>query len=141
MFKLTRIKKLLIAVSCVLFFANCQTKSKSGEIENEKENEVSPQVIKTDAVAYDLEHPDKRWILSDSLKEVSGIAWVGENKMMAIEDLRPILYRLKMTDTTGTITEKIVFKETRKEKYDIEDLALVEGTVYALYSHGKLFKI
>lgn len=124
-----------IAFSICLCFS-CQTKSK-----DKKEPAEEPVVKKESSIAFDFEHPARRWALSDSLLEVSGIAWTGENKIMAIEDFRPLLYNLNLGDSLATITEKIPFKETSKEKYDIEDLALIKDTVFALYSHGKLFKI
>ena len=129
------IKTLLLAGTSILLHSACQTKTK------EKAEAVQEHTSQTDSIAYDFEHPDKRWVLSDSLMEISGIAWLSENKMMAVEDLRPLLYKLKLGDTTATITEKILFRDTGKDKYDIEDLALVKDTVYALYSHGKIFKI
>src|SRR5204862_4099910 len=33
------------------------------------------------------------------------------------------------------------FRETDKEKFDFEDLAAIGDTVYALWSHGAIFKI
>jgi uncharacterized protein YjiK len=129
------IKILFVAGASIVLHSACQTKTK------EKAEPVSENIIQTDSLTYDFKHPDKKWVLSDSLMEISGIAWLGENKMMVVEDLRPLLYRLKLGDTAASITEKILFKETDKDKYDIEDLALVKDTIYALYSHGKIFKI
>jgi hypothetical protein len=44
-------------------------------------------------------------------------------------------------DSSAAIINKTEFKETDKEKFDFEDLAVIGDTVYALWSHGAIFKI
>jgi hypothetical protein len=62
-------------------------------------------------------------------------------RLIAIEDLHPILYEIKLGDSTSSIINKLEFRETDKEKFDFEDLAAIGDTVYALWSHGAIFKI
>src|SRR5574338_586329 len=89
---------------------------------------------------YDLSHPSKKWILPEELKEISGQVWINKDHLLAIEDLHPILYILKLTDKV-TIEKQTAFKKVSDKKMDIEDVALVKNTVYALWSHGVLYKI
>lgn len=89
---------------------------------------------------YDLSHPTKKWILPDALKEISGQVWIDKNHLLAIEDLHPILYLIKMGNK-ATIEKQIPFKKVSDKKTDIEDVALVKNTAYALWSHGILYKV
>ena len=90
--------------------------------------------------SYDLSHPSRTWNLPEELKEISGQAWVDKDHLLAIEDFHPKLYLLRM-DEPLTIEQTSSFKETTKEKFDIEDVAIVNNTVYALWSHGAIYKI
>ena len=128
------IKLLLIGVLTFSFYTSCNDKAESKN--EEKEKPVSRQ-----SIDYDLLHPLKKWSLSDSLAQISGIAWVKNDQLLAIEDLRPILYEIKLGDTAGIIADKIQFRQAEEDKFDFEDLAIVNDTVYALWSHGAIFKI
>jgi hypothetical protein len=90
---------------------------------------------------YDVNKPDKQWRLPDQLIEVSGNAWVDKDHLILIEDLHPELYLIKLNGSKAELEKTIPFADTEKDKYDIEDVAIVNNTVYALYSHGSLFKI
>jgi hypothetical protein len=103
----------------------------------------SPEIVKsqTNSVfTYDLSHPSKKWVLPKELKEISGQAWIDKNHLLAIEDLHPVLYTIKLADN-ATIEKQTAFKKISDKKIDIEDVALVKNTVYALWSHGVLYKI
>jgi len=89
---------------------------------------------------YNLSAPDRKWELPDELKEISGMVKIDRNHFLAIEDLHPFLYLVRV-DKKGTIEKKIPFKDTKKEKFDIEDVAIKGSTVYALWSHGEIFRI
>lgn len=111
--------------------------------------DVSGQKMNVGAVAssdesehlYDVSKPDNQWRLPDQLIEVSGNAWVDQNHLLLIEDLHPELYLIKLNGGKAELEKIIPFANTEKDKYDIEDVAIVNNTVYALYSHGSLFKI
>jgi len=90
---------------------------------------------------YDLKTPDHTWRLPDQLVEVSGNTWVDKDHLILIEDMHPNLYLIKIDDKNATLEKTIPFAEEEKEKTDIEDVAIVNNTVYALWSHGVLFKI
>lgn len=95
---------------------------------------------KSGSYTYDLSHPSKKWILPEELKEISGQVWLDKNHVLAIEDLHPILYVIKLGNK-ATIEKQPTFKKVSDKKMDIEDVALVKNTVYALWSHGVLYKI
>ena len=117
-----------------LFYISCNNKPK-----NKKEDDV--KAVSLQSTNYDLLHPLKRLVLSDSLAEISGIVFSKNEILLVIEDMHPIIYELKLEDSSGVIVNKIEFKQTDKEKFDFEDLAVVGDTVYALWSHGAIFKI
>jgi uncharacterized protein YjiK len=89
---------------------------------------------------YDLSRPSKRWELPDELKEISGNTWIDNNHLLVIEDLHPNLYLLRLGNT-AVIEQTIPFQENTTKKFDIEDVTIYNNTVYALWSHGTLFKI
>ncbi len=90
---------------------------------------------------YELKTPTHSWKLPEQLVEVSGNTWVDNDHLILIEDLHPLLYLVKLDDKNATLEKTIKFKDEDKEKFDIEDVTLVDGVVYALWSHGTLFKI
>ncbi|AKP50759.1 SdiA-regulated domain-containing protein [Cyclobacterium amurskyense] len=89
--------------------------------------ELSPE-------AYDLDNFQKI-LLEDDLKEVSGLAWVGENQIWAIEDESSVIYRL--APETGKIQEKQKFAKNN----DIEDIAWVKDVAWVLQSDGTLYEV
>ena len=91
--------------------------------------------------SYDLKNPNHTWKLPSQLIEVSGNTWIDKDHLILIEDLHPDLYFIKIDDKNATLEKTIPFAEQEKEKVDIEDVAYVNNIVYALWSHGTLFKI
>ncbi len=73
--------------------------------------------------------------------EVSGNTWIDKNHLILIEDLNPNLYYVKFDDKTAMLEKTVPFAETEKDKVDIEDVTIVDNVVYALWSHGALYKI
>jgi len=128
------LKALAVGICSFLVFGSCNDKPK-----NKEEEIVKP--VSLHPIDYDLAHPLKKWSLSDSLAEISGIVWREADRFLAIEDIHPILYELKLEDTTAIIINKVEFRQTNDDKIDFEDLAAVKDTVYALWSHGAIFKI
>jgi uncharacterized protein YjiK len=91
---------------------------------------------------YDLAHPQKKWKLHPDLEEISGNTWVDNNHLLVIEDLTPNLYLLRLDPDTAIIEKKVQFREQSPgKKFDVEDVTMVNNTVYALWSHGAIFKI
>lgn len=90
---------------------------------------------------YDLKNPNHVWKLPAQLVEVSGNTWIDADHLILIEDLHPNLYYIKIDDKNATLEKTVSFATGDKEKFDIEDVTYVNNTVYALWSHGILFKI
>ena len=125
----------VVLITGLLFHNSCNNKAES------KKEEEGPKPVSLQSTNYDLLKPVKSWALSDSLAEISGITFLKNERLIAIEDLHPILYEIKLGDSTSSIINKLEFRETDKEKFDFEDLAAIGDTVYALWSHGAIFKI
>lgn len=124
----------ITAMLMVVVYSSCNS-----EAETKKEEAVKPVSLRS--TDYDFLTPVNRWALSDSLAEVSGITFFQNDRLIAIEDMHPILYEIKRGDSVGAIVNKMEFTQTVKDKFDFEDLAAVGDTVYALWSHGAIFKI
>lgn len=92
------------------------------------------------AGSYDLSKPARQWTLGKELKEISGLAWIDNEHLLAIEDLHPILYFLKL-GPNAIIEKKVAFGPVSDKKFDVEDVAIANQTVYALWSHGAIYKI
>ena len=122
---------LFVAV-CYSCNSNSQKKDKSNKSESAKDTNVSQ--------SYDLSHPLKKWVLPEELKEISGQTWIDKNHLLAIEDLHPTLYLLSL-DSTATVEKTSTFKDSSDKKFDLEDITVVDGVAYALWSHGKIYKI
>jgi uncharacterized protein YjiK len=124
-----------MALVLVIVHNSCNDKTE------EKKTVEDAKPVSLKSIDYDLSHPVNKWSLSDSLAEISGIAWLSENKFLAIEDLHPLLYELDLKDSSGITTSKTEFRKTDDDKMDFEDLVVVNDTTYALWSHGAVFKI
>jgi uncharacterized protein YjiK len=83
-------------------------------------------------ITYSIE---KEWELPDVLEEISGIAWIENNKMATIEDEDGtiFIYDLK----THKITDEIDFAGHG----DYEDIAVNGNVAYVMRSDGKLYEI
>ena len=90
---------------------------------------------------YDLKNPKRTWDLPSDLVEVSGNTWVDKAHLLLIDDRHPNLYLIKIDDKKAVLEKTIPFAADEKDKFDIEDVTIVNGVVYALWSHGILFKI
>ncbi len=101
----------------------------------------SPKNNSNSKFNYDLKNPVHTWKLPNDLVEVSGNTWVDKDHLILIEDIHPNLYLVKIDDKNTTLEKKIPFQKDEKNKFDIEDVTIVNNVVYALWSHGSLFKI
>src|SRR5690606_32940917 len=73
--------------------------------------------------------------LTDELEEISGLEWVGDDQLWAIEDESSIIYRLD--PKTGKVLQKRKFAKNK----DIEDLLAVGDTAYVLQSNGTIYQV
>ena len=138
---------LLASIGFVCLFFACNTNNttqKNPVIVELPYTKMADSSKANDSVAaynYDLKTPDHTWRLPAQLVEVSGNTWIDKDHLILIEDLHPNLYLVKIDDKNATLEKTIPFADEEKEKTDIEDVAYVNNTVYALWSHGVLFKI
>jgi len=122
---------MLVCISCT---------SNSNEATNPQPVTRNTQPVTS--TTYDLAHPSKKWSLPPELLEISGITYTDNDHLMAIEDITPNLYLLNISGDKAFIEHKIPFRDsTPGKKFDVEDIAVVNSTAYALWSHGTVFKI
>ena len=136
--KKIRIYSIIFSVFILLSCKNNTEKKTS--LPHEKVNTDTSSKSKT-GFNYDLKNPTHSWVLPSALVEVSGNAWIDKDHLILIEDLRPNLYYVKFDEKTATLEKTVPFFESDKDKVDIEDVTIVDNVVYALWSHGVLFKI
>lgn len=128
-------------IFALFIIASCQNNTQENKSTPVKtENTGSTSESKT-GYSYELKNPTHSWVLPAELVEVSGNTWLDKNHLILIEDLKPNLYYVKFDDKTATLEKTVPFAETEKDKVDIEDVTIVDNVVYALWSHGALFKI
>jgi uncharacterized protein YjiK len=127
-----------LLISSVLL-GSCINNNKDKE--NDKALVAGKTVSDKPDVKYDLSKPVNKWELPPQLSEISGIVKLDNNQMLAIEDLHPTLYILNLGNGKASIADTISFYDTAKDKFDIEDVAVIGNDAYALWSHGSIFKI
>jgi len=94
------------------------------------------------AIPYVLSKPDRAWTMPGELKEISGIVKMPGDTLLAIEDLHAALYFINVSQQQAIIAKKLTFDDVAKDKFDIEDVTMDSShTIYALWSHGVIFKI
>jgi uncharacterized protein YjiK len=96
------------------------------------------KIIPTEPVVsfpYDLDNPDERYIMPKYLKEISGIAFYKENKILCETDEKGDIYIFDLDK------KEIVNNYKFGESGDYEDIAVVGKTVYLLKSDGKIFEV
>ena len=98
-------------------------KNKSGKGKKEKEAASTEVQI------------NKKWELPEILKEVSGIAYLGENQFACVQDEAGAIF---IYNTAATkIDRQISFGASG----DYEGIAVVSRTAYVLRSDGKIFEV
>jgi uncharacterized protein YjiK len=84
---------------------------------------------------YNLEKPDEKIILPGNLKEISGVAYYDENKIVCVQDENGDIYVLSL------LSKEVVNKYIFGKDGDYEDIAVVGKTIYVIRSDGKIFRI
>ncbi|MEO9021198.1 MAG: SdiA-regulated domain-containing protein [Ginsengibacter sp.] len=141
-------KKYLFHITFLLFlFIGCSNNNsnKNSITTDEGLSKISVDSSKGDNdktdYQYDLKNPKRSWELPSSLVEVSGNTWVDKTHLLLIDDRHPNLYLINIEDKNVVLEKTIPFQEDETDKFDIEDVTIVNNVVYALWSHGILFKI
>ena len=123
-----------------IILSSCVNNNKDKK-DNDKALVAGRAVAVSSAGTYDMSKPVNKWELPAQLNEISGIVKIDNNHILAIEDLHPTLYTLNLDNGKASIADTISFYETAKDKFDIEDVAVIGNDAYALWSHGSIFKI
>jgi len=132
-------RKYLYIATIALLVCSCHSTTNSAPAQ-QLDSTSAKNTIQANTFTYSFSQPTKKWTLPPELTEISGNTWIDNNHLLAIEDLHPNLYIVRLDDK-ATIEKTIPFAATSKDKMDIEDIAAVNNTAYALWSHGKIFKI
>jgi len=130
---------------CTIVFAVLLSQCGSGGAEAVKSASLTSSDKSTaeknnGAFQYNLSSPAGTWTLPNELLEISGNAYLDDNRLLVIEDTHPLLYVVRL-DKTGVVEKTIPFAKEEGKKFDIEDVAVQGNTAYALWSHGTIFKI
>jgi uncharacterized protein YjiK len=84
---------------------------------------------------YLLTQPTQQWKLDKELEEVSGLTYVNEQQLAAVDDEKGSVF---LFDTEkGKIKEEIKFGK----KGDYEGIEVIDGVYYVLRSDGDIFEI
>ena len=113
---------LLTILTCYGFILSCQNKNVLIETTN-----YNPP--------YHFEEPSKKYKLPKSLKEVSGIAYIDSNKLLAIQDEKGILYTYDLEKKE--VTDKMFFGAQK----DYEGLCLYKDKISIINSSGELYQM
>jgi uncharacterized protein YjiK len=84
---------------------------------------------------YQLEHPEAVWHLPAELREISGLAYLGDSTLATIQDENAKIYLL--SSSSGKILNVYSFGE----KGDYEGITMVGSTAWAVKSNGDLFRV
>lgn len=138
---MARLSNLLLYLP--IFFSSCRDSGKISLHGKKIDFPESPSENSKDAaIPYALTKPDRTWIMPGELKEISGIVKMPGDTLLAIEDLHAALYFINVSKQQAVIAKKLTFEEVAKDKFDIEDVTMDSShTIYALWSHGVIFKI
>ena len=129
----------LIFLLIITTLFSCHFKDSKNEKVEEKQSAPAPET--TGKMGYDLSKPAQKWVLPNELLEISGNTWIDNNHLLVIEDLHPNLYYLKLDKDVPTIEKTVPFETAGDKKVDIEDVTSYGNAVYALWSHGVIYKI
>ena len=102
----------------------------------------APSTVPKDNLAlasYDLEKPARRFKLPKQWREISGLAMLGENRLLAHDDERGVVFEIDYRD--GSIVKSFAISDQRDPVADdFEGIAAAEGRVYLVSSSGRLYE-
>jgi uncharacterized protein YjiK len=134
-------KSRLIILFIITTLAACHSNDSTVKKDVEKDDEKTAPVSQAGVMNYDLSNPAQKWVLPNELLEISGNTWIDNNHLLVIEDLHPNLYYLRLDKDVPTIEKTVPFETAGDKKVDIEDVTSYGNAVYALWSHGVIYKI
>lgn len=78
---------------------------------------------------------NRKWEMPVELNEISGISWISENKVACVQDEDGIIYIYNLS--SELVEKKINFTKSG----DFEGVAVLDSTVFAMESDGKLYEV
>jgi uncharacterized protein YjiK len=87
------------------------------------------------AQGYELDHPDRTWLLPKALNEISDISVLSDSELACVEDEHGVIYVYDLN--AGRVTDAVHFGS----KGDYEGLAVVGTAVFVLRSDGRLYEL
>lgn len=88
---------------------------------------------------YDLEKPAQHFKLPKRLREISGLARLGTNRLLAHDDERGVVFEID--PRTGAIVKTFALSDRRAPVADdFEGIAAAEGRLYLVSSAGRLYE-
>ena len=89
--------------------------------------------------SYDLEKPVRRFKLPKQWREISGLTMLGENRLLAHDDERGVVFEIDYRD--GSIVKAFALSDQLDPVADdFEGIAAAEGRVYLVSSSGRLYE-
>lgn len=119
-----------LVIAAVVRFSTLDRKVKSDKKSDKNEKLALSDVTKDGDADVMI-----TWLLPESLKEVSGIAWLGADHFACIQDELGKVFIFNVRH--NKIDQEIPFGPNG----DYEGIAVVDKTIYVLHSEGKLFGI
>ena len=130
-FKVIRITVLLITILC---FYSCSSSSSDSSSDSNMNKVMKTSPLKS-TFQYDLNNPDEKYNLLNSLTEISGLAYYKEEIILCIQDEKATIYCLDL------VKNEIVSKYKFGQDGDFEDIAVVDTIAYLIRSDGHIFEI
>ncbi len=93
---------------------------------------VPKDKLKDQPIAYEI---IEEWKLPEELEEISGIDWMGNNKLACIQDEEGIIFIFNLN--TSKVENKIDFAGPG----DYEDIRVIGKHAYVLRSDGEIFEV
>ena len=89
--------------------------------------------------SYDLEKPARRFKLPKQWREISGLTMLGENRLLAHDDERGVVFEIDYRD--GSLVKTFALSDQLDPiSDDFEGIAAAEGRVYLVSSSGRLYE-
>jgi len=89
--------------------------------------------LDVNGATYDLNKPNKRWVLPKELEEISGLSYFAKNQLACIQDEDGIFYIYDLKKN------EIARKDKFGKKGDYEGVEVIADTAYVLKSNGDIF--
>lgn len=88
-----------------------------------------------DFLGYDLSAPEKKIVLDDDLIEISGLTYLENNILAAVQDEKGIIYHIDINKN------EIVYKFKFAKNKDYEGIEMAQNFYYIISSDGDLYSL